>query len=537
LFMRAQHLTHTLSRSILALILFAFASLLLAACGDTDSAESGSSGTTSGGTTEIPGGVPGVGQGGAQDFGLFRGIVEAGQVPAPEALDDVGFFNEHKLNWPAPNCGDDLCIHGLLGVMGNFMTGSNCTMIMIGMNTPIDPTQMERPPLNLALAVDTSGSMAGDSIRFAREGLLAMLPTLTPEDRVTLVVYGSVAEVLIENAPGDDPALAAAINELRAEGSTNIYDGLRTAFEAVERNKTPGAQNRVILLSDGVATTGIDNNARILRMAEAYAAQGIGISSIGMGTEFDVGLMRSISEQGSGNFYFLENPAAVVEVFSEELSTFLVPLAEDVRIRFKVGGGYNLRRIYGTRLSSVGGDTGYIDIPSLFIAHRTKIEDPDTQGRRGGGGAIVVELMPQPNAPAGFDPNEVGQLIMEYRVPGTEEIRQQDIMITSPLSPGDTPEAGHFTSDTVRKGFVMLNMFVGMQMATTRAEAGDNLSAVHILSTLDQRVSDWLKTQTDADIEDDLEILRKLRTNIQTTRNVQQVPDSTVVIPEPWPFD
>src|SRR5690606_25691819 len=72
----------------------------------------------------------GVGQGGAQDFGQFRQILEDGGIPGPETLDDVGFFNEHQIELPPPDCGEDLCIHGLLGVMGNMISGSNCTIVM-----------------------------------------------------------------------------------------------------------------------------------------------------------------------------------------------------------------------------------------------------------------------------------------------------------------------------------------------------------------------------------------------------------------------
>ena len=144
------------------------AMLALAACsaGGGDSA-AGDGGVAGGGhEDEAPnddGGAPplgpGVGQGGAQDFGQFRAILEAGEIPGPDTLDDVGFFNEHKIELPAADCGDDVCLHGALAMMGNFLTGTDCTMLLVGMNTPIDPAELERPPLNLAIAVDTSGSM------------------------------------------------------------------------------------------------------------------------------------------------------------------------------------------------------------------------------------------------------------------------------------------------------------------------------------------------------------------------------------------
>jgi Ca-activated chloride channel homolog len=123
---------------------------------------------------------PGVGQGGAQDFGQLRAILEAGGIPGPDTLDDVGFFNEHKIPLPAPDCGDDVCLHGSLGVMGNMLSGANCTLVLLGMNTPLDPAELERPPLHLVIALDTSGSMAGEPIEHVREGLLRLSAALRP---------------------------------------------------------------------------------------------------------------------------------------------------------------------------------------------------------------------------------------------------------------------------------------------------------------------------------------------------------------------
>src|SRR5687768_7353152 len=97
---------------------------------------------------------PGVGQGGAQDFGQFRAILEAGDIPGPDTLDDVGFFNEHKIELPAPECDADVCLHGALSRLDNLTTGTQCTMVVLGMNTPIDPAEIDRPALNLAIAVD-----------------------------------------------------------------------------------------------------------------------------------------------------------------------------------------------------------------------------------------------------------------------------------------------------------------------------------------------------------------------------------------------
>jgi len=475
----------------------------------------------------------GVGQGGAQDFGQFRAILDEGGLPGPETLDDVGFFNEHKIELPPADCGEDICLHGELGVMGNMINGSNCTLVMLGMNTPIDPSAIERPPLNLALAVDTSGSMSGDNIHYLREGLYRMLDDLRPEDRVSLVGFSNTARVLVDARAGDDPELTLAIGSLDANGATNIYDGLRVAYEQVEANADPSRQNRVILLSDGEATAGIQSNVKLAEMSAAYNAEGYGLTTIGLGQEFDPELMRDLAEKGAGAFYFLESPAAVEEVFEQEVQTFLVPLAKDVKISVQIDPAYTLRAIYGTKQAETWGNVGQIDIPTLQIAHRTSVSD-DEGGRRGGGGAMIAEVVPRdPEAEAG--PGTVGQVTMTWDVPGSDESRTTTVKIESPLSPGETPDDGLFSFAGVEKSFVMLNIYAGFEMAATRSAFGDLAGARGVLAPLADEVETWLADNPDVDIEDDLRYIRRFIQNLDA-RGASEEP-SNPNPPNPWPQD
>ena len=478
------------------------------------------------------GGGAGVGQGGAQDFGQFREILDAGEIPGPQTLDDVGFFNEHKVDFPAPDCGQDVCLHGQLGVMGNMITGSNCTLVLMGMNTPIDPSTYERPPLNLAIVVDTSGSMSGESIEYVREGLYRMLDDLEEGDRISLVTFADEAQVQVESVAGGAPELTQAIGQLHADGGTNLYDGLRTGYETVSAHAEDGRQNRVILLSDGEATVGILNDERLVSMSTAYNELGLSLSTIGMGEGFDPELMRSLAESGAGSFYFLEDPKAVQEVFEEEVSTFLVPLAEDLRIDVDIDPGYALRAMYGTKRFELEGQSGAIDIPTVQIAHRVSDED-QAGGRRGGGGAIIVELTPRPGEV--LEAGTVGRLAMSYRRPGSEEIVTQEVQITSSLAPGETPTEGAFDAPSVEKAFVMLNIYAGFEMAAVRASFGDDRGALGVLQPLRDSVSTWLETNDDADIEDDLRYIDRFIANLRARGASEPPPQQNP--PEPWPND
>lgn len=474
---------------------------------------------------------PAVGQGGAQDFGQFRQILEDGGVPGPETLDDVGFFAEHRINLGEAACDDEVCLEGTLAVMGNMMNGTNCTMLMLGMTTPVDIESMPRPPLNLAIAIDTSGSMIGAPIDYVRTGLAQMQDVLRPEDRITLIGFSDDAKVLAESIAGDDPALTVAIESLDADGRTNIYAGLRAALEYVDASADPQSQNRVLLLSDGETTTGLVNDARVRTLAEAYAAEGISVSTIGMGEDFDPELMRGLAETGGGAFYFLEDPAAVTEVFAEEAEAFLLPLAQNVVIDAEVSEGYSLRGVFGTQRAVVTPGRARIEIPSLQLAHRVSAGDNEG-GRRGGGGAMVVELTPERGATG----RDVGMLRIAYDTPWSDERVEQEVEIRSPLQPGETPEDGFFEADGTRKAFVTLNVYAGFEMAAVRAAAGDGLGALAVLEPLRDAVGGWLEVFPDPDIEDDLRYVDMFIDNLEA-RGVAPPMDLPPPTEDPWPQD
>jgi Ca-activated chloride channel family protein len=511
-------------------------SVALAACGsEASDAGAGGDGVGDGDQGDDDGGVgPSIGQGGAQDFGQFRAILEAGGIPGPETLDDVGFFNEHKIELPKASCGDDVCLHGQLGVLGNMISGSNCTIVLLGMNTALDPSALERPPLNLSIVVDTSGSMAGAPIEYLREGLYRMLDDLEPDDRISLVAFSDGARVMVEAIEGDRTTdLTLAIDDLEAAGSTNIYEGLRTGYELVAAHAEEGRQNRVILLSDGEATTGITSSAKLVEMSKTYNEAGFSLTTVGMGAEFDPELMRELSEQGAGAFYYLEDPAAVQEVFEEEVTTFLVPLARDLRIDVDIDAGYALRAMYGTKQFELADNDAWIDIPIVQIAHRTSVSD-DLGGRRGGGGAIVAELMPRSDDTV-EEPGIVGHVTMSYVRVADGETIVQEVPITTALAPGEIPEGGHFDGVAAEKSFVMLNLFAGFQLASERALWGDDRGALAVLEPLAGAVTAWLADHPDDDIADDLVYVAMFMENLRARGAEEPAPQQNP--PEPWPSD
>jgi len=478
--------------------------------------------------------------GGAQDIGFLRSQLEAGQVPSLDSLDEAGFFAEHHIALPPPSCGARVCLQPMIGVMGNLVDGSPCTMLHLGLNSPIKADPAQRPPLDLAVVVDVSGSMAGEKLAYVQEGLGLLIDSMRDGDRLSLITYSDLAQVAQPLAPVAEQrvALRRAAQGLIASGGTNLADGLDTGFRELLDNFESDREHRVILLSDGNPTQGLTDTASILALSRGYNSEGIGLSTIGLGSDFNIDLMRGLSQQADGNFYFLEDAGAVDEVFTEELSFFVVPVAFDLQLTLTAGDSYDFARAYGAPLWHDTSTGGNLEIPSVFLAHRKAASDvTKDDGRRGGGSSLIVELLPKGDALDERDAT-IATVELSFRDPSTDERVHDSVALGYPGRLGDVPSAGYFEADELdaaHKSFLMLNVYVGLERAITDYQDG-NASAETIaeLDALIAAVRDYNEEIADKDVELDLELLDMLRQNLRAAG----IPERrTVVKADPWPAD
>lgn len=454
-----------------------------------------------------------VGFGGAQDIGQFRGILEEGGIPAASTLDANGFFNEHYIELPPPECGELVCGHAMVSVGRDWVGTGYQAAVQIGLNTTIDPASLERLPLNLVVVVDTSGSMAEDDrIGYVRAGLHLLIDELEPGDRLGLVEYNTGARILAPLGDPDADELHALANGLRADGGTNFYDGLETGLGMVADAYDLERQNRVVLLSDGQPTAGITDLPSIIGMAEGYISDGIGLTTVGVGRSFNVELMRGLAERGAGNFYYLEDADAVQEVFTDELDYFVSPIALDVDLEMIAGDAYEIGEVVGTRLWKTEGESGRVYLPALFVASRTS-DAPDPNGRRGGGSTIVAQMMPRSSGTA-IDPEKMSLVRLSYRLPGATERVEQLIDVTNPNQPGELPADIYLSHDAMAKTYAAYNIFLGLRAASREAEY-DYSCALSVLDSTADNAAAWNLRYEDPDIAADQTLIDLFRTNLQ----------------------
>jgi Ca-activated chloride channel family protein len=520
-------------------------------CGDDayDSASSdagsfafvdGGGGGGGAGSDAAPGGNN-IDLGGAQDFGYFRTLLDNGIVPALEDFDAAGFFHEHYLSLPPPTCGEQVCLQASMGLMKNLWsaTTQHFAMLHLGLNTPVTIDPNERPPLNLTVVVDTSGSMAsGDKIGYVRQGLTTLIDALEDTDQMSLVTYSTTAQVLVPMGLLSEARqdLHAAANALEADGSTNLYGGLELGYQQSQLEYDAERQNRVIMMSDGLPTEGIVDEELIMTMSAGYNAEALGLTSIGLGTAFNAQLMRGLAEQGHGNHYFIEDTAAIEEVFTEELSYFTVPVAFDVRLELAQGSNYDFRRSYG---SSFWGNTptgGVIEVPSVFLAHRIADDDKGGMGsggqRRGGGSALLIELDPDLPFPAGDA--TIAVIDVSFREPHTNEQKQQQVIASHP-TPLGVPYFDSSDPESTHKTFVMLNIYMAIEEACLRFHQGNGTASIEAIMRVIAAVEDYNDEVEDVDMDYDLALLEQFMDVLEANG---ATPPANIDLPaDPWPLD
>jgi Ca-activated chloride channel family protein len=520
-----------------------------------DEAEPEGAGALDPGATPPPIANTNVSLGGSQDFGYFRQQLDAGLIPEPGTFDAAGFFAEHHTQLPSPDCGERVCLQAMVGVMGNLLNGQNCTMLQLGLNSPIAADASQRPPLTLAVVVDTSGSMNTDGqIDFVRQGLELLIDGLKDEDRFALITYdtNSATPFPMADVSGNRVELRELVRGLEANGSTNLYDGLEDGYREVFSNYDSGRQNRVILLSDGNPTVGVTDNASIATMSEGYNSEGVGLTTIGLGTSFNYDLMRDLALRADGNFYFLESAGAVSEVFDEELSFFTVPIAFDLSLQVRSGDDYEFGRAVGSPLWENNETGGSLDVPSVFIAHRESDEDiTEDGGRRGGGSALLLELMPRLRSVAemeqGQESADIAVIDVSFREPGSDVIVEDTVVVNYPNAPWEIPAGGFFANansenddvSVVTKSFVMLNVFVGLEQAVAAyyENAMDPTQSIADLAALLAALDDYNEEVQDTDIEYDIALVEQM-VDVMIANSVPEPTPELLSIPDdPWPAD
>lgn len=232
------------------------------------------------------------------------------------------------------------------------------------------PERGKRSPMNLAVVLDRSGSMSGAKIEKARQAACVALDQLGADDYFSLVVYDNNADVVIAPTKVRDEdqrtTLKSRIERIQPGGSTALYDGVKLGSRQVRDHLDKEFVNRVILLSDGIANVGPSSTNDLVRLGRDLREDGMSVSTIGLGDDYNEDLMTALAESSNANYYYVKDAEKLPGIFSEELGSTRSMIARGISIRITVPNGVILKEIIGRPEIQCRDREALITLPEYF---------------------------------------------------------------------------------------------------------------------------------------------------------------------------
>jgi Ca-activated chloride channel homolog len=242
---------------------------------------------------------------------------------------------------------------------------------LVTVAAPMAPRAATRTPVNLAIVLDRSGSMAGQKFVLARRAVEQALAQLEPEDRFALVVYDDSIDVLAESRLATPEAKRSALARLAAiepRGSTDLAGGWmrgceQVAFSMAERAGDPARTiDRCLLLTDGLANRGITERDVLITHATALRERGIQTSTFGVGEDFDERLLAGLADAGGGHFYFLADVEQVPELIASEVGEALEVVMRSAVVEVKLARGMSAQVMSLFRSRTTESESGRVTL-------------------------------------------------------------------------------------------------------------------------------------------------------------------------------
>jgi Ca-activated chloride channel family protein len=281
----------------------------------------------------------------AASYSNVRRMIMDGHLPPADAVRVEEMINYFSYDYDLPNGEDPFSVnteitpapwnpkHQLvqIGIQGEKVEADNL------------------PPSNLVFLLDVSGSMRShDKLPLLKKGFKLLVNQLREEDYVSIVVYaGSSGLVLPPTSGADKETILAALEKLRAGGSTAGAAGIRQAYAVAKENFREDANNRVILATDGDFNVGVSNDSELVDLIEEKRDDGIFLSVLGFGTgNLKDSKMEKIADHGNGNYYYIDNLLEAKKVLVSEMGGTLHTIAKDVKIQVE----FNPKNVQAYRL-------------------------------------------------------------------------------------------------------------------------------------------------------------------------------------------
>jgi Ca-activated chloride channel family protein len=199
------------------------------------------------------------------------------------------------------------------GVAGYGLGGWNHTTIERLLPVSMDSErQKDMPGVAMSLVIDRSGSMTGLPIEMAKAACRATVETLGPDDLVEVIAFDSQPKRFVKMQPARYASrIQNEVATIQPGGGTAIFPALDAAYQDI--SVVQARKKHVILLTDGRA-----DSDGIRDLVGAMIAEGITVTTVGLGDGADADFLRMIAEAGGGRYHHVPDPNSLPRIFTRE---------------------------------------------------------------------------------------------------------------------------------------------------------------------------------------------------------------------------
>lgn len=343
----------------------------------------------------------------------------------------------------------------------------------------------ERPAVNLAVVLDRSGSMGGEKLEKAKEAAIEALRRLGRRDLFSLVIYDHTVETIVPaQSAANTEWIEARIREIRSGGNTALFAGVSQGAAEIRKHVGDSFIHRIILLSDGLANVGPSSPEDLGRLGAGLMKEGISVTTVGVGSDYNEDLMARLSQNSDGNTYFVRSGSDLPRIFAAELGDVLSVVANRVNLVIECPEGVRPIGILG-REGRIRGRTVELSLNQLY----------------GGQQKFALLEVEIPGGAAG-EARPVASARVSYVNPVTQRSEADEASVTTRYT--DRPEeAARSINIVVRRDSEFNYNVVAQEKAITLADEGKAEAAAQILRQSAEKLRGVGKEY------DDKELLRK----------------------------
>jgi Mg-chelatase subunit ChlD len=314
-------------------------------------------------------------------------------IPKPEQLvvDAFSRYLEKQFTPPA----NDNAVNTLAQWGSPVNANSQEAVLRLAWVTGEEVDKAGAPPLNIALVIDKSGSMAGhDRIDQLKLSMLEFVAAMRKVDVISLIIFEDFETVLVPAQPiGEDKArILQLIERIEADGGTNIFKGLQAGYKEVQKNNKAGSTNRVILLTDGYDGTPVED---FVAMQKPYTAKGLECSAVGVGESYNLALLQQLATLGGGLLEHVGDARGMREAFVSQLNSVLYPIAKNLEVEITYNKHLEYKQLMGFPLTEKSGNRLKMKLKNMyaglnqlaFIRFKVIQPDPSIQAE-----AVIIKL-------------------------------------------------------------------------------------------------------------------------------------------------